>query len=64
VFHNQKNYWGPLFELFRHTVEARLTPPEFLNAWTIVDRAADILPALRGRLAASVDGDPAAVGLS
>ncbi len=46
VFYNPDNFWGPLFTLFQHTVDARLTPPEFMDAWTTVDRVEDIVPAL------------------
>ena len=46
VFYSPDNFWSPLFELFQHTVDARLTPPEFMGAWTVVDRVEDILPAL------------------
>ncbi|MFL5295122.1 MAG: TIGR00730 family Rossman fold protein [Phenylobacterium sp.] len=46
VFYNPDNFWGPLFALFQHTVDAKLTPPEFMGAWTVVDRVEDIVPAL------------------
>ncbi|THD52515.1 TIGR00730 family Rossman fold protein [Phenylobacterium sp.] len=46
VFYNPDNFWGPLFALFQHTVDAKLTPPAFMGAWTVVDQVADILPAL------------------
>ena len=46
VFYNPRDFWRPLFQLFRHTVEERLTPPEFLDGWRAVERVADILPAL------------------
>jgi uncharacterized protein (TIGR00730 family) len=48
VFYDPAGFWRPLFELFRHTVEARLTPPEFMHAWTAVERIEDVLPALLG----------------
>jgi uncharacterized protein (TIGR00730 family) len=48
VFYNPGNFWAPLFALFQHTVDARLTPPEFMDSWTSVDRVEDIVPALRG----------------
>ncbi|HEY2751839.1 TIGR00730 family Rossman fold protein [Phenylobacterium sp.] len=47
VFYNPDNFWGPLFALFQHTVDAKLTPPEFMGAWTVVERVDDIVPALR-----------------
>ena len=46
VFYNPDDFWGPLFALFQHTVDAKLTPPEFMGAWTVVDRVEDIVPAL------------------
>jgi uncharacterized protein (TIGR00730 family) len=46
VFYNPDNFWGPLFALFQHTVDAKLTPPAFMGAWTVVDRVEDIVPAL------------------
>jgi len=46
VFYNPDGFWDPLFALFQHTVDARLTPPEFMDAWTTVDRVEDIVPAL------------------
>jgi uncharacterized protein (TIGR00730 family) len=48
VFYNPRDFWAPLFALFQHTVDARLTPPEFMDSWTSVDRVEDIVPALRG----------------
>ena len=52
VFYNPDNFWGPLFALFQHTVDARLTPPEFMSSWASVDRVEDIVPALRGEVPA------------
>jgi len=46
VFYNPDNFWGPLFALFQHTVDAKLTPPAFMDAWTVVDTVEDIVPAL------------------
>jgi len=46
VFYNPDNFWGPLFALFQHTVDAKLTPPAFMDAWTVVERVGDIVPAL------------------
>ena len=46
VFYNPDDFWGPLFTLFQHTVDAKLTPPAFMGAWTVVDRVEDIVPAL------------------
>jgi uncharacterized protein (TIGR00730 family) len=46
VFYNPGDFWAPLFALFQHTVDAKLTPPAFMGAWTVVDRVEDIVPAL------------------
>jgi hypothetical protein len=46
VFYNPDDFWAPLFALFQHTVDAKLTPPAFMGAWTVVDRVEDIVPAL------------------
>ena len=46
VFYSPDGFWEPLFALFQHTVDARLTPPEFMHAWTTVDRVENIVPAL------------------
>jgi uncharacterized protein (TIGR00730 family) len=47
VFLNIQGFWDPLFELFRHTIEAHLTPLDFVHAWSSVDHVEDILPAMR-----------------
>jgi uncharacterized protein (TIGR00730 family) len=54
VFYNPENFWGPLFALFQHTVDAKLTPPAFMGAWTVVDRVEEIVPALHAGPAAGV----------
>jgi uncharacterized protein (TIGR00730 family) len=46
VFYNPRGFWDPLFALFQHTVDERLTPAEFMGAWATVERVEDILPAL------------------
>jgi uncharacterized protein (TIGR00730 family) len=46
VFHNPGGFWDPLFELIRHTIDARLTPPSLTNAWRAVEKAEDVTPAL------------------
>jgi hypothetical protein len=47
VFYNPDDFWQPLFALFQHTVDAKLTPASFMGAWTVVDRVEDIVPALQ-----------------
>lgn len=49
VFYNPRNYWRRLFELFQHTVDENLTPPEFMGSWTTVERVEDVVPALLRR---------------
>jgi hypothetical protein len=44
VFLNMKSYWDILFELLTQTVEAKMTPPAFMDAWRSVDRVEDLLP--------------------
>lgn len=44
VFLNMKNYWDILFDLFTHTVENKMTPPAFMDAWRSVDHVDDLLP--------------------
>jgi uncharacterized protein (TIGR00730 family) len=46
VFYNPRGFWDPLFALFQHTVDERLTPASFMGAWGVVDRVDDIIPAL------------------
>ncbi|WP_411286851.1 TIGR00730 family Rossman fold protein [Phenylobacterium sp.] len=49
VFYNPRGFWQPLFALFQHTVDEQLTPANFMDAWTSVERVEDIVPALHGR---------------
>jgi uncharacterized protein (TIGR00730 family) len=58
VFYNPGGFWKPLFDLFQHTVDARLTPPEFMQAWTAVERIEDVVPALQ---AAAPEPAPTAI---
>ena len=46
VFYNPRGFWAPLFQLFQHTVDEKLTPPEFMDCWTAVERIEDVVPAL------------------
>lgn len=49
VFYNPRSFWDPLFKLFQHTVDERLTPPDFMRAWVSVERVEDVVPALLGQ---------------
>lgn len=60
VFYNVDGFWEPLFALFQHTVDARLTPPEFMQSWSSATTVAGILPALYAALPVP-DGDPAII---
>jgi len=51
VFWNPDGFWAPLFALFQHTVDEKLTPPEFMDAWTSVERIEDVIPALEAATA-------------
>lgn len=46
VFFSPDDFWAPLFQLFEHTIAARLTPPSFRDSWVSVNRIEDVLPAL------------------
>lgn len=46
VFYNPRGFWEPLFKLFQHTVDERLTPPEFMRAWVSVETIDQVTPAL------------------
>lgn len=46
VFYNPRGFWEPLFKLFQHTVDERLTPPEFMQAWVAVPTVDEIVPTL------------------
>lgn len=48
VFYSPGGFWEPLYALFKHTVDNKLTPPEFMASWISVDRVEDIIPALSG----------------
>jgi uncharacterized protein (TIGR00730 family) len=61
VFHNPQGFWRPLFDLFQHTIDQRLSPPSFAAAWSAVDRIEDVIPALRLGLSAEPDAEPAAM---
>jgi uncharacterized protein (TIGR00730 family) len=52
VFWNPDGFWAPLFALFQHTVDEKLTPPAFMDAWTSVERIEDVVPALLAAQAA------------
>lgn len=46
VFYSPDGFWEPLFALFQHTVDHRLTPASFMQSWVSVDEIGAIVPAL------------------
>ncbi|MDP3660833.1 TIGR00730 family Rossman fold protein [Phenylobacterium sp.] len=64
VFYSPQGFWTPLFQLFQHTVDHRLTPVEFMDAWTAVDSVEGVVPALRAGFTGETDTAPAALRLT
>jgi uncharacterized protein (TIGR00730 family) len=58
VFYNPRDFWRPLFDLFQHTVDERLTPTDFMSSWVSVDRIEDIVHALHGEKLTGEDAEP------
>jgi len=57
VFYSPDGFWEPLFQLLQHTVDARLTPRDFMDSWAVATRVDDILPLIQARLAAGDEDD-------
>ena len=55
VFYNPDGFWDTLFAAFQTGVDARLTPPAFMQTWATVERVEDIIPALEGQGAQEID---------
>ena len=51
VFLNLKGFWSPLFALIDHAVAETFSPAWLASSWMIVERVADVLPAVREALA-------------
>lgn len=49
VFWSPNGFWEPLFALFQHTVDHKLTPPEFMESWVTVETIEEVVPALLRR---------------
>lgn len=64
VFYNPDGFWDELFAFFRANVAQKLTPPEFLQAWTAVTRIADVVPLLHGVPPVDFETDPRVVRLT
>jgi uncharacterized protein (TIGR00730 family) len=58
IFYNPGGFWDGLFDFFRASVAQKLTPPEFLEAWTAVTRVEDVVPVLRGVRPEDFETDP------
>jgi uncharacterized protein (TIGR00730 family) len=58
VFFNPDGFWEPLFDLMRHTVAQKLTPPAFLDVWRSADTVDAILPTMRAMLVEDVGVTP------
>lgn len=49
VFYNPKDFWTPLYDLFRHTVAQKLTPPDFMDTFVSVATVEEVVPAIQAR---------------
>ncbi|WP_309645029.1 TIGR00730 family Rossman fold protein [Phenylobacterium sp.] len=64
VFYNPDGFWEPLFQLFQHTVDQRLTPASFMESWTSVDRIEAVIPALKGVADCGAATSPTTAGMT
>jgi uncharacterized protein (TIGR00730 family) len=64
VFLSIKKFWRPFFELIDHTVAQKVTPEWVPSTYGVVERTADVLPAIRDMLEGAAndtaDGEVAA----
>lgn len=58
VFYNPDGFWDGLFAFFRASVAQKLTPPEFLQSYHVVERIQDVMPVLRGTSPEDYETDP------
>ena len=47
VFYDPRDFWKPLYDLFQHTVDEKLSPPDFMGAWRSTSDIQQIIPLLR-----------------
>jgi hypothetical protein len=47
VFYDPRDFWKPLYDLFQHTVDEKLSPPDIMKAWRSTDDVRRIIPLLR-----------------
>ena len=52
VFLNLNGFWDGFFALMRHSVDEGMTPPSFLEAWTVADTVEDALALIQSPEAA------------
>ena len=57
VFYSPGGFWEPLFALFQHTIDHKLTPSNFMLGWRSVERVEDILPTIAAMAAESPNPD-------
>jgi hypothetical protein len=50
VFLNIDGFWETFFELMRHSVSQGMTPPAFLNAWTVADTVEEAVQQLQAAI--------------
>ena len=52
VFLNLNGFWDGFFALMRHSVDEGMTPPSFLEAWTVADTVEEALALIQSPEAA------------
>lgn len=55
IFFDQNGYWQPFFHMIAHTIEERLTPSAFAEAYRSVTHVEDILPAVHAMARETAD---------
>ncbi len=64
IFYSPNGFWEPLFALFQHTVDAKLTPVNFMQSWLVTDKIEEIVPLLMGHSAPGHDAAPVTTTLT
>ena len=64
VFFSPNGFWRPLFDLFDHTISANLTPAQFNDTWTAVERVEDIVAAVKAGFSSAPDALPFALRIT
>ena len=47
VFLNLNGFWNGFFDLMKHSVEEGMTPPSFLDAWTVAETVEEAMAQVR-----------------